>query len=231
MIVSTTTGTTQKAEMKWIIKNFTLDWPSKKPGEKLDSSIFHAEGDEEVEWQIGFFPYSQKEEDKDYSSLFLYLRKSPPSKLSINAKFSFSLYDENQKDIMKDKLAVDLHIFNNCPSGFGFPKMVKQKEILKCNTFSIICHVEYGNSKKATTASSSDHHLSTFSCGKSTSSLSKDIEKLFNNRSGTDVCFLVAGKQFRAHKAILSARSPVFDAMFNSDMKETADNQVNVLDI
>lgn len=91
MIVSTTTGTTQKAEMKWIIKNFTLDWPSKKPGEKLDSSMFHAEEDDEVQWQVGFFPYGQKEEDKDYSSLFLYLRKSPPSKLSINAKFSFSL--------------------------------------------------------------------------------------------------------------------------------------------
>ena len=44
----------------------------------------------------------------------------------------------------------------------------------------------------------------------------------------TDVEFLVGDKSFSAHRFILSARSPVFTAMFNSDMTEAKTGTVAI---
>ena len=51
-------------------------------------------------------------------------------------------------------------------------------------------------------------------------------EKIF-----TDVELRVGNQTFHAHRAILSARSPVFAAMFGSDMKESRTGVVEIKDI
>ena len=45
-----------------------------------------------------------------------------------------------------------------------------------------------------------------------------------------DVTFLVGGQTFHGHKAILSAQSPVFAAMFEHDFQENRKNQVEIID-
>ncbi len=62
-------------------------------------------------------------------------------------------------------------------------------------------------------------------------SLDRDLEQFFTNRSDTDVCFVIDGKEIKAHKMILSARSPVFAAMLKSGMKESVSNRVEIDDI
>ena len=57
------------------------------------------------------------------------------------------------------------------------------------------------------------------------------MEALFENLSGCDVEIVVRGYKFSAHKAILSARSPVFRAMFELSMKEKVLNRVDIDDI
>lgn len=47
----------------------------------------------------------------------------------------------------------------------------------------------------------------------------------------SDVVLNVKGKEFKAHKMILSARSKVFSAMFTHDMKERKEGKVNIEDI
>jgi len=51
------------------------------------------------------------------------------------------------------------------------------------------------------------------------------------NRKMTDVEFLVDEETFGAHRSLLSARSPVFAAMFTSGMKEASTGQVSIKDI
>ena len=47
-----------------------------------------------------------------------------------------------------------------------------------------------------------------------------------------DVVLLVGGDQrVSAHKCILAAKSPVFAAMFQSDMREARDGEVRILDL
>lgn len=53
---------------------------------------------------------------------------------------------------------------------------------------------------------------------------------MFLNKDHCDVVFRVKGHEFPAHKAILSARSPVFASAFRSDMKEKATGIVDIVD-
>jgi speckle-type POZ protein len=57
------------------------------------------------------------------------------------------------------------------------------------------------------------------------------LDGLFNDMSSSDVRFNIGGREFRAHKLILSARSKYFAAMFQHPMKEQSTNQVKIEDI
>lgn len=51
-------------------------------------------------------------------------------------------------------------------------------------------------------------------------SLGVDLARLLDSGAGADVEFEVEGELFRAHRIVLSARSPVFDALLNGGMRE-----------
>jgi speckle-type POZ protein len=52
--------------------------------------------------------------------------------------------------------------------------------------------------------------------------------KMLKDTSGADVTFKVGGEMFSAHRAVLSARSPVFKAQLSEAMKENKMRQVTV---
>ena len=60
---------------------------------------------------------------------------------------------------------------------------------------------------------------------------SEDLWNAAVNRKMTDVDFLVGEETFGAHRSLVSARSPVFAAMFASGMKEAATGQVRIEDV
>lgn len=61
--------------------------------------------------------------------------------------------------------------------------------------------------------------------------LSEDLEKLLENGSYSDVTLVSDGKEIRVHKNVLTARSPVFAAMFQHNMLEKRKNKVHIDDI
>ena len=58
--------------------------------------------------------------------------------------------------------------------------------------------------------------------------LAGDLEKEFSNKQFADTKLLCNGDMFGCHKFILAARSPVFNAMFNNEMKENINKEVNL---
>ncbi|CAL1285697.1 unnamed protein product [Larinioides sclopetarius] len=67
---------------------------------------------------------------------------------------------------------------------------------------------------------------------KSLEELSKDLERVLSESSRfADVTLKCGGASIPAHKIILSARSPVFAAMFVNPMKESLRNEVDITDI
>jgi speckle-type POZ protein len=61
--------------------------------------------------------------------------------------------------------------------------------------------------------------------------LSTRLDGLFNSMPFSDIIFKVRGREFPAHKLILSARSEVFAAMFQHPMEENLTNQIKIEDI
>ena len=61
--------------------------------------------------------------------------------------------------------------------------------------------------------------------------LSDDFSQLFEDEEFSDVIISVAGCEFKVHKAILSARSPVFAAMFKNAMKESKTGIIKIYDV
>ena len=58
-----------------------------------------------------------------------------------------------------------------------------------------------------------------------------DFAKLFTSKRNADVIFKVQNTNIAAHKSILTARSPVFAAMFQHRMKEKESGEVDIADV
>ncbi|GFT35102.1 TD and POZ domain-containing protein 3 [Trichonephila clavipes] len=61
--------------------------------------------------------------------------------------------------------------------------------------------------------------------------LQENLESLYKENFLCDTKLVTKTKSFLAHKCILSARSPVFKAMFNNDMRERNSECVNIEDL
>ncbi len=58
-----------------------------------------------------------------------------------------------------------------------------------------------------------------------------DLNVLYETKIDSDVVLVARNQDFSAHKAILTARSKVFAAMFDNQMRENNENKVEVPDI
>jgi len=65
----------------------------------------------------------------------------------------------------------------------------------------------------------------------STTRLQNDYIAMFESGSLTDVTFVIQGEEVAAHRNVLSWRSDYFRRMFEAEMKESASNRVEVLDM
>ena len=61
--------------------------------------------------------------------------------------------------------------------------------------------------------------------------VSQSIYKLYKNKVLTDTAIKCGDKEFKVHRAVLASRSPVFQAMFEVDMKEKQSGVIEVSDI
>ncbi|KAH9363686.1 hypothetical protein HPB48_022222 [Haemaphysalis longicornis] len=58
-----------------------------------------------------------------------------------------------------------------------------------------------------------------------------DMGRLLESHLFSDVVLAVDGREFHAHKSVLAARCPVFEAMFEHDMEEKTKNRVDIIDV
>ena len=100
--------------------------------------------------------------------------------------------------------------------------------ILENGNLNVFCEIESYKDEQELVGSSVNVVVPKSS---SSEELVKHFEELFESKKFSDVTFNVRGQKLAAHKAILSARSPVFAAMFQHPTKETLTGSVDVHDI
>ena len=206
------------AQLQWTIQKFgSIELKDKRPGEYLQSHSFHAIGDHSAKWNMKLYPNGQSHKPKDFISYVI----SPfsPMKSDCHARVTFTFIDKYSKnEIWLEKIyrkfpALSTDGFS---SSRAFPIL---SPFLSIENLLVRCDLMY--QVKILVPSHGKH-----------SDLAATISLLYSPFiSNGDVTFFIGEREFPAHKCIMSARSPVFAAMFQHDMKEAALNRVEIVDI
>ncbi|KAG9508484.1 Protein roadkill, partial [Fragariocoptes setiger] len=221
-----------KFSYMWTIHNFSFC--REEMGETLKSSTFSAGANDKLKWCLRINPRGLDDESKEYLSLYLLLSSissKQEREKEVKAKFKFSILNAKREEvkIMESQRAYKFVQGKD----WGFKKFVKRdflldesNGLLPDDKLTIYCEVNVVAESVNISGQSNTTQFKVPECR-----LSADFSSLFDNPEFSDVIIHADGREFHAHKNILSARSPMFRGMFSHDMKEMRQNRVEEPDI
>ncbi|XP_051966828.1 speckle-type POZ protein-like B isoform X3 [Xyrauchen texanus] len=116
---------------------------------------------------------------------------------------------------------------------WGFKKFIRRdflldeaNGLLPDDKLTLFCEVSVVQDSVNISGQSNTNMLKVPEC-----QLSDDLGNLWEGSRFTDCSLFAGGQEFKAHKSILAARSPVFNAMFEHKMEESKKNRVDISDV
>lgn len=213
------------AVYKWEIDNFSVDnWET---GQEVVSPVIVIN---ETKWMIALYPKGINEDhNKDVSIMLRSLNES-----DVEIKFYFSILDEmNEMNLISGSKWEFTQKYEDIGL-YGFIRqalLMKHKyDMLPNSKLTILCEIII--IKRNLNNEQRNNHLIPFTTDAScTNCHFSDLEDFLNNELFSDVKFIICGKEFCAHKIMLSTKSEVFAAMFKHDMKDNLTSTIEVEDI
>ena len=199
----------------WEITNFSER--TEAYGEYLRSkkiTINKGPGSKPTTWYVYLYPKGIDENSRGYVSVYLhndsdcdlYITASPYYKLNQAFQFYHS-YTFDMEKVLAKKGCKWSKLFNR--DDVNIDEFVPNGTLTLM--FYISVHSELEEPSKENEDLSKTFHQD---------QLSKDMGQLFSNKMFADVKITCGDKTFQCHKSILASRSPVFNAMFVSNMTE-----------
>ncbi|KAL5510518.1 hypothetical protein EMCRGX_G006078 [Ephydatia muelleri] len=217
-----------KFSYMWNIDNFSFC--REEMGEVLKSSTFSSGHDDTLKWCLRMNPKGLDEESRDYLSLYLLLLSG--NKSEVRAKFKFSILN-NKKEERKAMESQRAYRFVQ-GKDWGFKKFIRRdflfdeaNGLLPDDKLTLYCEV----SVVSDVVNQSGTSVMSNSPKVPECNLSSDLACLLEDGQFSDVMLAVGSHEFKAHKAVLAARSPVFSAMFEHEMEESRKNRVEISDL
>ncbi|XP_034356706.2 TD and POZ domain-containing protein 4-like [Arvicanthis niloticus] len=212
---------------RWTISNFSGF--VEEMGECITSPTFPSEANDKVAWCLRVYPNGVDEESEGYLSLNLMLLSCENSPVWV--KFNVCILTATGD---KCNNARSPHVYSLLPhQALELKKFIlldfllSQTELLlPDDRLTLLCEMSMEQGSFSITVQNTRPPINIPRC-----TLPDDLGELWESSLFTDCCLLVGGQEFRAHKAILAARSPVFRAMFEHEMKESLTNQVEIQDL
>jgi len=229
----------------WTIERFSQLLPTHKYGKTMYSEQFVIMvNGRETKWRLAMYPNGRKEEDSGYVTLFLKdSGKLTPANVRAQVKFSVV---NGAGDLVNSRVIdKEYKVLNHA---FGYSKFLKHSSLLAPehgmmteDRLTLFCNINIINGKftsyKGTQWQPPSNQPSTSltqlsplpgKLGVNLGDLLSDPKDKFS-----DVVLVVGEsmEEFHCHRNILSARSPVFRAMFQYDMAESQSNRVKIPDV
>ncbi|CAI5437713.1 unnamed protein product [Caenorhabditis angaria] len=209
----------EKVQHTWTVKNFSHCYQ-----EYLENFVYLQRGDEQLTWSIKIYPKGNGENNKDF--VFLCLNRvvnSNAKSAKIGFKSQFKLRTAENKDI-------EMRIHPN-PSHSDYVSYIKRDvlfpQILPRDL--IIVNVEIDVAVETITTTAEPIMFESTNCEQQ---LVEDYQRMFRDNMLTDFLIRVGNREIRTHKAILAARSPVFEAMLkHADTEESKTGILNITDM
>lgn len=211
----------------WTINNFSFC--REEVGETLKSSTFSAGANDKLKWCLRVNPKGLDEESKDYLSLYLLLVSC--CKSEVRAKFKFSILNAKGEETkaMESQRAYKFVQGKD----WGFKKFIRRdflldeaNGLLPDDKLTLYSEVSVVADSVNISGQTSITKFKIPECH-----LAEDFNCLFEQANFSDVTLTCGNREFKMHKSILSARSAVFSAMFESQMLEGISNKVQIEDV
>ncbi|KAL6643064.1 hypothetical protein ACP70R_021245 [Stipagrostis hirtigluma subsp. patula] len=182
-------------------------------GKRVESRPFRVAGHT---WAIEYYPNGDTSDSADYVSLYLRLKDAVADHLMVQLVFSF--IDQVEKQAPSHVRTIEVNRFVSHDS-WGRRKFVKRAELegsgrLKDDCFTIRCDIVVAGAPRPEDAAVPVAPLVP------PPDWPQHFGDLFRSGKGADVRFLVSGETFAAHRCVLAAWSPVFDAQLFGTMRE-----------
>jgi len=231
-------GNTAKKTFMWTIENFMERTEEK--GDHIESSEFTVTGPDGkiTEWHVNLYPKGEEpdpeEEPDDGDYVYVYLYNS--SDFSVRAKGSFSIVDSSKKQQKMFHLDPDTYGDDSSSSSWGgrFVKVDELKSssstLLEEGNLTIHLKIEVFGEDKILSGSNQLFYKTAVNdeCQKQ---VIDHLGNLFAEKNCSDLEVSCDEEVFPCHLAILSARSPVFFAMFQTDTMEKQSKKVIITDV
>ena len=218
----------KKFSYRWTISNFSFSLEGNL-GNHIASPTFSPGANDEQKWIMKLYLNGTNEEGRSYLSVFLVLHSSPKS--PVWAKVQFGIINDKGQEFRITNNQSVLRFNQN--DGWGIANL-NLRDILfstPClllpdDKLTLCCEVSVVQDCVSVSEQNMQPGIDLPRC-----TLVDDLGELWENSRFTDCCLVVADREFRAHKAILAARSPVFRAMFEHDMEESRTNRIEIHDL
>ncbi|RLN40900.1 BTB/POZ and MATH domain-containing protein 1-like [Panicum miliaceum] len=203
-------------------RGYSLTKSALPNGKRIVSRPFRVAG---RTWAINYFPNGDRPETADYISLFLVLKD--PTAGTVLARFKFSFVDQVEKQQPSYVANSTAHMFlSNSPNDgvWVYKKFIKRETLeksgrLKDDCFTVRCDVI--NTRELSTEDAMVPAAAPpFVVVPPPDLPPQHFRALLLGGKGADVRLIVGSEVFAAHRRVLAARSPVFDALFFGPMKE-----------
>ncbi|ODM90499.1 Speckle-type POZ protein [Orchesella cincta] len=217
------------------------DYSTSSNFKKITSPIFHGGPKSNHSWQLLLYPKTNLE-GVNYLGMYLHLvefgdtwfRSFGTRKISV--RFKFSVLDEN--GCASRPWNVPLVEFSKSSTTWGQYKYIRCSDLLSPtqplvvdNCLKLLCEVWILDMKHSVQKCNPPTFPTEEERDKARKlKLASNGRKMFKDSILTDIVITVGETTFKAHKAILSANSPVFAAMFTADMIEKEQNSVVITD-
>uniref|UniRef100_A0A0N5C0A2 BTB domain-containing protein n=1 Tax=Strongyloides papillosus TaxID=174720 RepID=A0A0N5C0A2_STREA len=210
------------------IENFSQR--PEKTGEAIELPIFVSGNRDRSEWCLWIYPNGDREDSKEYVSVFLELLKPKKAK----AKFMLSILN-NKGEKKCFYCSEGVHEFDNSyengeGSNWGSSEFVekdfllnKSKGLLANDKLTVLCLVEIidlesGNYNNLETLNDITHQ----------SKLALDFGSMFDKLLFTDCSIKVGRTTIKVHRGVLATRSLVFYNILNSTSRKSQKNVIEI---
>ena len=211
-----------RAEINWIIPNIMTTTHDLRNETIVShkSTQFFDERDDQRQCYLHIESYPHYFPDK-YNNLKLYVKLKQPNESSIATKVAVFVRAEKEgqpRQFIFQKITESTEIVRPHGTVAAIFEIGSLEEFKKLSTVSVRCTVEYDKEDLKANESTNNQAASTFIDvdQNSTGLIQQDFEQLFKHQSSTDICFIIGSYRLKAHKLILSARSPVFAAIIKA---------------
>jgi len=246
---SSSVGNTQ-FEFTWQIADYQRKKESIKRDDSIQSSTFNVQANgKKSKWYLTFLPNGAAEDEEDtdhddheddsditiHGDVAVYLYQVSAYEHYVNSlkfKISFLNQRSGEKMLVYDHGYGKKYRYHDS-WGWGICDILVNNDYINDDTLTIICEMTIPGNDKTTIGYGFQQDLRNIKKEdeESSSKMITDMERLLESGTLTDVTIKCENRIIECHKAILSARSTVFRAMFQHDMRENKSNEILISDI